>query len=83
MLGKYSNCPIREINRPCTTLRAGKEEICAYFATDGASNGPTEAINGVTETIRRVARGFRSFENYRLRSLMAAGGHRTYRTYRT
>lgn len=80
MLEKYSDCPVPEIKRLCTTLKKWKEQICAYFKTDGASNGPTEAINGVIETIRRVARGFRNFENYRLRSLMAAGGHRTYRT---
>ncbi|SMF23453.1 transposase, partial [Kocuria marina] len=45
----------------------------------GASNGPTEAVNGVIETMRRVARGFRNFDNYRLRALLAAGGHRPWR----
>ncbi|RAX45176.1 ISL3 family transposase, partial [Arthrobacter sp. AQ5-05] len=49
-------------------------------ATKGASNGPTEAINGVIETTRRIARGFRNFENYRIRSLLSAGAHRHYRT---
>ena len=51
----------------------------AYFDTFGASNGPTEAINGVIETTRRIARGFRNFTNYRLRCLLAAGGYRPYR----
>ncbi|MEX5308852.1 transposase, partial [Kocuria sp. CPCC 205297] len=41
--------------------------------------GPTEAVNGVIETMRRVARGFRNFGNYRLRALLAAGGHRPWR----
>lgn len=50
MLEKYSDCPIPEIKRLCKTLKNWKEEICAYFKTDGASNGPTEAINGVIET---------------------------------
>lgn len=31
------------------------------------------------ETMRRVARGFRNFDNYRLRALLAAGGHRPWR----
>lgn len=34
-----------------------------------------EAIKGVIETLHRVARGFRNFDNYRLRALLAAGGH--------
>ncbi|QHK21598.1 hypothetical protein GU243_20000 [Pseudarthrobacter psychrotolerans] len=34
--------------------------------THGASNGPTEAINGVIETTRRIDRGFRDFPNYKL-----------------
>ena len=29
--------------------------------------------------VRRVARGFRNFGNYRLRALLAAGGHRPWR----
>ncbi|WP_343320442.1 transposase [Arthrobacter sp. TMP15] len=53
--------------------------MLAYFDTNGASNGPTESINGVIETTRRIARGFRNFENYRIRNLLAAGGHRPYR----
>lgn len=40
------------------------------------SNGPTEAVIGTIELIRRVAHGFRNFDNYRLRALLAAGRHR-------
>jgi transposase len=43
----------------------------------------TEAINGVIETTRRIARGFRNFTNYRLRCLLPAGGHRPYRNKQT
>ncbi|WP_457974833.1 hypothetical protein [Arthrobacter sp. D1-17] len=32
-------------------------------------------MKGVIETLRRVARGFRNFDNSRLRELLAAGGH--------
>ena len=46
----------------------------AYFDTSGASNGPTEAINGIIELGRRTARGYRNPTNYQLRMLLIAGG---------
>lgn len=36
--------------------------------------GRTEAINGLIELHRRVARGFRNYDNYRLRMLLIGGG---------
>ena len=45
----------------------------AYFTTERASNGGTEAINGIIELHRRIARGFRNPSNYRLRMILAAG----------
>lgn len=78
-LAAFPTCPIPEVARLGRTLRAWKSAILAYFDTMGASNGPTEAVNGVIETTRRIARGFRNFTNYRLRSLLAAGGNRPYR----
>lgn len=79
-----SICPARaekgrEIARLGRSLRAWKTAILAYFDTGGASNGPTAAINGVIETTRRIARGLRNFENYRIRNLLAGRGHRPYR----
>ena len=50
--------------------------MLAYFDTDGVSNGGTEAINMLIEKARRLAHGYRNFENYRLRMLLAAGGTR-------
>ena len=44
------------------------------FHTNGANNGGTEAINGLIELHRRVARGFRNRDNYRLRMLLIGGG---------
>jgi hypothetical protein len=46
----------------------------AYFDTGRASNGGTEAINGLIELHRRIARGFRNHDNYRLRMLLIGGG---------
>jgi hypothetical protein len=46
----------------------------AYFDTGRASNGGTEAINGLIELHRRIAHGFRNRDNYRLRMLLIGGG---------
>ena len=74
LIEKLSSCPIPEIARLGKTLRRWKTAFLAYFDTDGASNGGTEAINGIIELGRRIARGFRSFEHYRLRMLLITGG---------
>ena len=79
ILDSFPSCRIPEIARLGRTLRRWRAAILAYFDTDGASNGPTEAVNGVIETMRRVARRFHNFENYRLRALLAAGGHSPWR----
>lgn len=52
--------------------------ITATLRADG-TGGLTEAINNVIETTRRIARGFRNFDNYRLRILASASGQRPYR----
>ncbi|WP_193119640.1 transposase, partial [Brachybacterium tyrofermentans] len=67
LIDRLPSCPIPEIARLGKTLRRWKKAILAYFDTDGASNGGTEAINGIIELGRRIARGFRNFEHYRLR----------------
>ena len=67
-------CSIPEIARLGRTLRKWKDAFLAYFDTGGASNGPTEAINGIIELGRRAARGYRNPTNYRLRMLLIAGG---------
>lgn len=79
IIASFPSCPIPEVARLGRSLRGWKAAILADFDTAGASNGPTQAINGVIETARRIARGFRNFENYRIRNLLAAGGHRPYR----
>src|SRR5512135_2491200 len=72
-LESLPNCPVPEVARLGRTLRAWRDELLAYFATDGASNGPTEAMNLLIEKRRRAAHGFRNFRNYRLRLLLAHG----------
>jgi transposase len=74
ILDSFSSCPIPEIARLGRTLAQWREAFLAYFTTGGANNGGTEAVNGLIELHRRVARGFRNLENYRLRMLLIAGG---------
>jgi len=74
LIEKLPSCPIPEIARLGKTLRSWKTAFLAYFDTAGASNGGTEAINGIIELGRRIARGFRNFEHYRLRMLLITGG---------
>jgi transposase len=73
VLESFPGCPIPEIARLGRTLCAWKEQFLAYFTTGGASNGGTEAIKGIIELHRRIARGFRNPTNYRLRMILAAG----------
>jgi transposase len=70
---KRSVLPGPEIARLGKTLRRWRTAFLAYFDTGGTSNGGTEAINGLIELHRRIARGFRNPDNYRLRVLLVAG----------
>ena len=74
ILNTFASCPIPEVTRLGRTLRQWRSEFLGYFDTDGASNGGTEAINGLIELHRRIARGFRNLDNYRLRMLLIGGG---------
>ena len=73
VLDSFPSCPIPEIARLGRTLQAWREQFLAYFTTGRANNGGTEAINGIIELHRRIARGFRNPTNYRLRMILAAG----------
>jgi len=80
VLAAFASCPVAEIARLGRTLRAWRQQFLAYFDTGGVSNGGTEAINLLIEKTRRLAHGFRNFDNYRLRILLAAGGYKPWRT---
>ncbi len=83
LIASFPTCPIPEVARLGRTLRAWRAQVLAYFATDGLSNGGTEAINMLIEKARRLAHGYRNFTNYRLRMLLAASGTRTRRVRTT
>ncbi|WP_444919248.1 ISL3 family transposase [Microbacterium testaceum] len=74
VVDSFHSCPIPEIARLGRTLRRWRDAFLAYFTTSRANNGGTEAINDIIELHRRLARGFRNRDNYRLRMLLAAGG---------
>ena len=74
ILATFYRCPIPEVARLGRTLRRWKDAFLAYFTTGRANNGGTEAVNGIIELHRRLARGYRNRDNYRLRMLLAAGG---------
>nr|WP_095532395.1 ISL3 family transposase [Cellulomonas gilvus] len=73
-LASFASCPIPEIARLGRTLRQWSQTLLSYFTTDRSSNGGTEAINGIIELHRRIARGYRNRDNYRLRMLLVCGG---------
>jgi len=74
VVATFASCPIGEIARLGRTLRQWKNTYLGYFTTERSNNGGTEAINGVIELHRRIARGYRNRDNYRLRMLLVAGG---------
>ena len=74
ILESFPTCPVPEIKRLGRTLKQWREAFLAYFETGRSNNGGTEAINGRIELHRRVARGFRNCDNYRLRMLLIGGG---------
>lgn len=55
------------------TLSQWREQILAWHQL-GISNGPVEGLNSLIKKVKRVAAGFRNFDNYRTRILLATGG---------
>jgi len=70
------SCPIPELARLGRTLHAWRDELLAAFTHPAVSNGPTENLNLKIKNTKRVARGYRNFNNYRLRLLLNHGRHR-------
>lgn len=63
---------LEELAQLGRTLWRRRTDVLAYF-DHHASDGPTEAINGRLEALRRNALGFRNLTPYRLRSLLHCG----------
>jgi transposase len=63
---------LEELAQLGRTLWRRRADVLAFF-DHHASNGPTEAINGRLEALRRNALGFRNLTHYRIRSLLHCG----------
>ena len=72
VVATFASCPIGEIARLGRTLRQWKTTYLGYFTTERSNSGGTEAINGVIELHRRIARGYRNRDNHRIRMLLVA-----------
>mgnify|MGYP001690860655 FL=1 len=55
---------LEELRSLGQTMKQRRDDIPAFFDHPGASNGPTEAVNGLLEHLHGTARGFRSIINY-------------------
>lgn len=74
ILATFPTCPVPEIARLRRSLKRWESPFLAYFDTGRSNNGGTEALIGLIELHRRVARGFRNRDNYQLRMLLIGGG---------
>jgi transposase len=73
LIAVLRSCPIAELARLGRTLHAWRDELVAHFDHPAVSNGPTENLNLKIKNTKRVARGYRNFEHYRLRLLLNHG----------
>lgn len=73
LIADLRECPVPELARLGRTLHAWREELCAHFEHPEVSNGPTENLNLKIKNTKRVARGYRNFDHYRLRLLLNHG----------
>lgn len=64
------NCDLKEFNKHIQTYFKWHKYIINSFYTN-YSNGITEGLNTKIKTLKRVSFGFRNFQNFRLRILMA------------
>ena len=64
---------VKGLGQCLTVLKQWREPILAWHTT-GASNGPAEGLNSIIKKLKRVATGFRRFDHYRTRILLAIGG---------
>jgi transposase len=63
-----------EVRGLARTLVQWREPILAWHTTTGHTGGPVEGLDSLIKNMTRIAAGFRSFPNYRLRILLACGG---------
>ena len=70
LIGSASCSSLEAIQRLGRTLDKWKTQILNYFENRW-TNGFTEATNGNAKALQKRARGYKNFENYRLKTLCA------------
>jgi transposase len=70
LVSDLEKSPYEEIQRLKNTLKNWGEEILNYFEL-GYTNALTEALNRTAKLVQANAYGYKSFRNYRLRTLSA------------
>ena len=73
LIAALRGCPVAELARLGRTLHAWHVELVAHFDHPDVSNGPTENLNLKIKNTKRIARGYRNFDHYRLRLLLNHG----------
>jgi transposase len=69
-LGDWMKKACLEFPKSCSTIRRWIREIIAYF-DNRTTQGVVEGINNKLKLIKRMGYGFRNFENFQIRSLLA------------
>jgi transposase len=67
-----SRCRLEPIQKVARTLKAHLDQLLTYF-TYPISNAMSEGFNSKIQSLKHAARGFRSFENFRIRILFFCG----------
>ncbi len=70
LIRELEKSPYEEVQRLKNTLKNWGEEILNYFEL-GYTNALTEALNRTAKLVQANAYGYKSFKNYRLRTLSA------------
>ncbi len=70
LMKEMSQSSLEEIQKLLRTFKRWRHEIVRYFE-NGYTNAFTERMNGTGKLVQRRAFGYKSFRNYRLRTLSA------------
>lgn len=73
LLGELKASPFEEVQRIGRTLKRWQNEVLAFFKYR-RTNGIVEGFNNKIKVVKRMAYGYRSFRNFRLRVLNACSG---------
>jgi transposase len=79
VLDSFPSCPLPEVARLGRTLRAWRTQVLALLRHPRRVQR-RHRTHLIIEKVCRLAHGFRDFDHYRLRIMLAAYGRRPYRT---